>query len=197
MRAVRWRGIPRICAPHRYSLNIIPFSRSPANSPGSAPPPTPSASRDGPGGGARARDCARVLPKSRETRLPPLPPPLTSFPLTSRRCCSKNKGRGRRSRCRAGLGSPEPRPTAASSGAAYGNASSSALLAACACAPPARQGRPGPFGSRSREGSPGSRVGCRRRPEETLPARCGSLAPKGLLLPGRLQRRVKSRTARP
>ncbi|KAB0406131.1 hypothetical protein E2I00_018593, partial [Balaenoptera physalus] len=72
------------------------------------------------GGGARTPGCARVPPKSCETRLPPLlpPPPPTSFPLTSRRCCSKNKGRGHRSRCRAGLGSPEPRPTPASSGAA-------------------------------------------------------------------------------
>ena len=72
-------------------------------------------------GGARAPNCARVPLKSRETCLPPLPPPLTSFPLTSRRCCSKNKGRGRRSRCR---GSPEPCPSPVSSGAAYGNASS-------------------------------------------------------------------------
>lgn len=78
-------------------------------------------------GGARIRDCARVPPKSRETCLPPLPPPLTSFPLTSRRCCSKNKGRGSRSCCRAGLGSQEPHPTLASSGAAYGNASSAFL----------------------------------------------------------------------
>ena len=72
-------------------------------------------------GGARAPNCARVPLKSRETCLPPLPPPLTSFPLTSRRCCSKNKGRGRRSRCR---GSPEPCPSPVSSGAAYGNAAS-------------------------------------------------------------------------
>ena len=100
------------------------------------------------------------------------------------RCCSKNKGRGHRSRCRAGLGSPEPRPTPASSGAAYGNAFSSVLLAACACAPLARQGRPEPFGGRHRRGPPGSRVGGRQRPEEALPARCGSQAPEASRCPG-------------
>ncbi|KAK2491104.1 hypothetical protein MC885_021884, partial [Smutsia gigantea] len=65
----------------------------------------------GQGGGARDPGCARVPPKYRETRLRPLPPPLTSFPLTSRCCCSKNKGRGRRSCCRAVLGLSEPRPS--------------------------------------------------------------------------------------
>lgn len=93
----------------------------------------------GGGGGVRVPDCARVPPKSRETRLPPLlPPPLTSFPLTSRRCCSKNKGRGHRSLYRAGLGSQEPRPTPASSGATSGNASSSVFLVTCAWRPAGR-----------------------------------------------------------
>lgn len=146
------------------------------------------------GGGARAPGCARVPPKSRETpRPPPLlllllpllpPPPPTSFPLTSRRCCSKNKGRGHRSRCRAWLGSPEPRPTPASSGAAYGNAFSSVLQAACACAQLARQGQPEPFGGRRRRGPLGSWVGGRQRPEEALPARCGSSAPEASRCPG-------------
>lgn len=99
-------------------------------------------------GGARAPNCARVPPKSRETRLQPLPPPLTSFPLTSRRCCSKNKGRGHRSCCR---GSPEPCPTPVSSGAAYGNASSLPSW------PPVRASRRLGMAGRSRSGATSER----------------------------------------
>lgn len=92
--------------PHHF-LPVIessPRPPPPASSPG-APPPVLLASRARPGGRGegwvRVPDCARVPPKSRETRLLPLlPPPLTSFPLTSRRRrCSKNKGRGHHSRC--------------------------------------------------------------------------------------------------
>lgn len=133
------------------SLSLLPQPR-----PGS-PPPAAFASRAGPGGRGKGSDYARVPLKSRETRLPPLPPPLTSFPLTSRRCCSKNKGRGHRSHCREGLGSQEPRPTPFSFGATYGNASSS-ILAASACALPDGQGRPGPFRGRRGVGPSGSRV---------------------------------------
>ncbi|TKC41759.1 hypothetical protein EI555_009296 [Monodon monoceros] len=132
------------------------------------------------GGGARAPGCARVPPKSRETRRPPLllvllPPPPTSFPLTSRRCCSKNKGRDHRSRCRAWLGSPEPRPTPASSGAAYGRL----------CVRPAGPARPaGAVRGPPPKGATGVLGGRRQRPEEALPARCGSSAPEASRCPG-------------
>lgn len=120
-------------------------------------------------GRTSAPDLARVPHKSRETRLPLPPPPLTSFPLTSRRRCSKNiKDAASAAAGQPGAGCwsrtpPPPAPDLLT----VGNTSSFAISTSRVClADPteplgAVPGPPAEWGCRLP-------VGGRRRPEEPL-----------------------------